>query len=101
MTNAENDAVDIVSIAIVDSPMLVSSIDITVYGEGVNSVAVSNEVVAIAVEGDDQQPGKVVLFDTDGTFISEYTTGALPDMVTFSRDGNYVLVANEGETSDD
>ncbi|MEL6633378.1 MAG: esterase-like activity of phytase family protein [Bacteroidota bacterium] len=101
VTNAENDAVDIVSIAIVDSPMLVSSIDITVYGEGVNSVAVSNEVVAIAVEGDDQQPGKVVLFDTDGTFIAEYTTGALPDMVTFSRDGNYVLVANEGEPSDD
>ncbi|MEL6135233.1 MAG: hypothetical protein AAFR59_17890, partial [Bacteroidota bacterium] len=101
VTNAENDAVDIVSIVTVDSPMLVSSIDVTVYGEGVNSVAVANEVVAIAIEGLDQQPGKVVLFDTDGTLIAEYPTGALPDMVTFSRDGNYVLVANEGEPSDD
>lgn len=42
--------------------------------------------------------GKVVIFNTaDHTVIKEVTVGALPDMVTFSPDGHYILSANEGE----
>ncbi|MBK8779322.1 MAG: hypothetical protein IPO25_18690 [Saprospiraceae bacterium] len=41
--------------------------------------------------------GKVVIFNTaDHTVIKEVTVGALPDMVTFSPDGHYILSANEG-----
>jgi len=76
----------------------ISSIDLTAYGSQANSVAVKNGIVAIAVEATDKtNPGKVVFFDTAGTFLKEVTVGALPDMVTFSPDGTKVLTANEGE----
>ncbi len=68
-----------------------------------NSVAVNGGRLAIAVEADPKQnPGTVLLYNTsDQTLISQYTVGALPDMVTFSKDGNLIIVANEGEPNDD
>ncbi len=74
---------------------------------GINSVAVKDGVIAIAVEADNSQANGVVAFYTVGTintapgFLSAVEVGALPDMVTFTPDGNKVLVANEGEPSDD
>jgi DNA-binding beta-propeller fold protein YncE len=63
-----------------------------------NSVAVNNGLVAVAVEDAVKtNPGKVLFFDTDGTSLGEITVGSLPDMLTFTADGNRVLVANEGE----
>jgi len=43
----------------------------------------------------------VVFFDQNGTFLKQVTVGAMPDMITFSPDGNYVLTANEGEPKAD
>lgn len=101
LTNAENDALDIIDITDPRTPVLVRSIDISTYGEGLNSVATYNGTIAIAVEGMDQMPGKIVVLDTAGTLIQEYAAGVLPDMVTFTPDGNYILAACEGEPSDD
>lgn len=68
----------------------------------VNSVAVQNGIVAVAVEaGVKTDPGWVALFDTDGTAITAVPAGALPDMLTFTPDGDWLLVANEGEPGDD
>ena len=66
---------------------------------GANSVAVYNGVVALAVQqGTKTLPGFVAfLRATDLTVIGTATAGALPDMLTFSPDGKYLLVANEGE----
>jgi predicted extracellular nuclease len=76
----------------------IRSIKSSAYGAGANSVAVSNGLVAIAVEATNKtDPGKVVFFKADGTFQNAVTVGALPDMLTFSPDGKKVLVANEGE----
>lgn len=36
-----------------------------------------------------------------GSFVSAFAVGALPDMLTFTPDGYLLLVANEGEPSDD
>jgi len=67
-------------------------------------------LVAAAVENvDPQLPGAVILFDTDGNFLKRLVVGdlstgtksALPDMVAFSPNGEWLLVANEGEPSDD
>jgi hypothetical protein len=58
-------------------------------------------VVAVAVEAAPKTaPGQVVLFDAAANDLSKavaYEVGALPDMLTFTHDGRYLLVANEGE----
>lgn len=75
-----------------------SPIDLSSYGGGPNSVAVSNGIVAVAVQADIKtDPGSVVLFDTNGNYLDQFLVGALPDMLTFSPDGTKLLVANEGE----
>lgn len=73
-------------------------VDMAAYGGGINSVAVRNGIVAIAVEDTVKtDSGKVVFLDASGTFLKQVKTGALPDMITFTPDGKYVLTANEGE----
>ena len=66
---------------------------------GINSVAVSNGLLAIALDGADKQAnGDVVVLKTATLEeVKKITVGAMPDMVTFSPDGNYILSANEGE----
>ncbi|MFG1495961.1 choice-of-anchor I family protein [Saccharospirillum sp. HFRX-1] len=73
---------------------------------GANSLAVSNDLLAIAVEHDDKTQAGAVLFyrlneDGDTRFVKGVLAGALPDMVTFSPDGRFALVANEGEPRSD
>ncbi|MEO9485540.1 MAG: choice-of-anchor I family protein [Ekhidna sp.] len=79
-----------------------STIDITVFGGGANSVSIKDGIVAVAVENNNKQdPGFAVFFDVDGNYINQVTAGALPDMITFTPNGKYVLLANEGEPNDD
>lgn len=67
-----------------------------------NSVAVSGGLLAVAIENSDKQaPGNINTYDTTTlTLQNSFTTGALPDMVTFSPDGKYIISANEGEPND-
>ncbi|GAB4371730.1 MAG: hypothetical protein Kow00121_13510 [Elainellaceae cyanobacterium] len=84
------------------NPTLVNTLDLSTYGDGAASVAIKNGLVAIAVAADPAtEPGKVVFLDTEGNFQSSIGVGALPDMLTFTPDGSKVLVANEGEPSED
>lgn len=83
-------------------PVLISSISTLAYGANPNSIAVCNGVVAVAVEAAPRtNPGKIAFFTTSGAAIHSVTVGALPDMVTFTPNCRYLLVANEGEPSDD
>lgn len=77
---------------------VITSIDVKAYG-AVNSVSVHNGKLAAAIEAPvKQNDGKVVVYNTtDYSVIKVITVGALPDMVTFSPDGAYIVTANEGE----
>lgn len=96
VTNTVNNSLDIVDIRNPANPTLISRIDLSQYGAGPNSVAARNNLVAVAVESSPKTaPGKVVLFDRDGRFLNQYVVGALPDMLTFSPKGDFILVASE------
>ncbi|MDB9425444.1 choice-of-anchor I family protein [Microcystis aeruginosa CS-564/01] len=93
-----NNRLDIADLSNPASPIRLPSIDLSSYGAGVNSVAIKNGIVALAMEANPiTNNGSVVFFNTNGVFQSQVTVGALPDMLTFTPDGNRVLVANEGE----
>jgi len=101
VVNASSSTVDVIDINDPANPTLLFSIDVSPYGQQANSVDVYNGKVACAIEANDKQaPGKVVFFSVNGQFINQVAVGALPDMLTFTPNGKYVLVANEGEPND-
>ncbi|MEL6256921.1 MAG: choice-of-anchor I family protein [Bacteroidota bacterium] len=102
VVNGGDGAIDVLDIRNPQNPTKLFSIDTSPYGAAPNSVAVWFGLVAVAVENDDKQlPGKVVFFNRNGQYLKDVTVGALPDMLTFTWNGQYVLVANEGEPNDD
>jgi len=102
VVNADAGEVDVLDISDPTVPMKVATLESGGHGSGANSVAVHGKLVAVAVVGTvKQDPGKVVFFDLEGTEKGVVTVGANPDMVTFTPDGTYALVANEGEPSND
>lgn len=103
VVNANAATVDVLDIRNPEAPILVATLDASEEGATANSVAVYGEWVAVAIEAEVKQDnGKVVFYRaSDLSRAGAVTVGALPDMVTFTRDGKKVLVANEGEPSDD
>ncbi len=66
----------------------------------VNSVALRGGIVAIAYDNVTfGQPGRVVIYSTSNltTPIANVVVGVLPDQITFTPNGNFIFVANEGE----
>lgn len=101
-SNAADNTLGILNINDPANPTLVNEIDMNNFGGGINSVAVANGIIAVALEADvKQDPGKVILLDVAGNLLKELPAGSLPDMLTFSPDGNKIIVANEGEPDDD
>lgn len=71
---------------------------------GVQSLDVSNNLLAIAVQATPKTDNGVIAFyslsiNGTPTFLKKVTVGSLPDGVAFSPDGKYLVVANEGELS--
>lgn len=68
------------------------------------SVAVhpNGDYIALSAPAKDKtEPGHVVFYSDTGKYLNALTVGSLLDMVTFTKDGTRLLVANEGEPSDD
>lgn len=100
--NPDIDAVMIYDLTDPSKPIAGGTIDVSATGTP-NSVSVHDKQLAIAVEASNKQAnGSVLLFDAQTNALKQsYTVGALPDMVMFSPDGKYLVVANEGEPSSD
>jgi DNA-binding beta-propeller fold protein YncE len=99
VNNSATNKIDVIDIKNPATPALIHSISLTPYAGAVNSLDVSNGKLAAAIEAlNKQDNGKVVVFKTDDySEVKVITAGALPDMITYSDDGNYILTANEGE----
>jgi 2',3'-cyclic-nucleotide 2'-phosphodiesterase / 3'-nucleotidase / 5'-nucleotidase len=101
VANSADTSIKIVDLSNPSNPVQISSISLKPYGIDLNSVACRNGIVATCVIDSLGKTvnGKVVFFNTNGTFLKEVRVGANPDMVTFSKDGKRAVVANEGEPS--
>ena len=103
VNNSTENKIDVLDMSNPALVTVIKSISMLPYGGYVNSVAVSNGKLAAAIESTNKQAaGKIVVFNTS-TYaeIKSINVGALPDMVTFSPDGKYIISANEGEPSND
>ena len=106
ITNGVSNKLDIVDVSTPSTPSLVSSVDMSAYGIGIQSVAVGLNFVAVAVEVSPTVDtanrrtavnGRVVLLDFAGRLLKNLEVGVLPDHVSFTPDKKTLLVANEGE----
>lgn len=98
IANSVGAKLDIVDFINPSGPVLLNSLSISTYGN-INSVAVKNGTVALAIENgtNPQDSGKVVFLDKDGVFLKQVNVGMMPDMITFNHTGTKVYTANEGE----
>ncbi|MEH6566534.1 MAG: choice-of-anchor I family protein [Halopseudomonas sp.] len=105
IVNAQKGAVDVLDASDVANPTLVQTLTVETVAAGavVNSIAYKGGYLAVAIEAATKtDPGYVALFDaTTLELLASEQVGAQPDMLTFTPDGSYLLVANEGEPSND
>lgn len=103
VNNADVNKIDVVDLSNPASPIYVSSIQVAPFGGLVNSVAVYGGKLAAAIEAATKtNNGKAVIFNTtDYSVVAIVNVGALPDMITWSPDGELIVTANEGEPDDD
>ncbi|MCC9655497.1 choice-of-anchor I family protein [Rhodopirellula halodulae] len=100
-TNSDANQIGVLDIADPTNPVELSPITFPTGTGGVNSVAISGGIVAVAVAAPiHTNPGGVLFYNTDGVLLGSVTVGALPDSLTFSPDGMKVVVAGEGEPDD-
>ncbi len=95
VVNSGAGRVDVVDISAPGAPTKVATLDTP----GANSVAVHDGLLAVAQQADaSTDAGSVAFFDAaTGAPRGRVVAGALPDMVTFTGNGQFALVANEGE----
>ncbi|MGP8308468.1 choice-of-anchor I family protein [Vibrio sp. YIC-376] len=110
VVNAQAKRVDVLSMDEKGIPTKSAFIDLNSAGNAAsidigaaNSVAVSNGLVAVAIENSNKTDnGIIALYRSDDlSLITTFPAGALPDMVGFSKDGRYIATANEGEPNGD
>ncbi len=79
--------------------------DLSRFGGGPASVDFDGRrggIVAVAVQAEGKTDrGTVQFFDADGHRRGSVRVGVGPDNLTFTNDGKTLLVANEGEPTDD
>jgi hypothetical protein len=102
VTNGSTNQIDALNISNPENPFLSFNIDLNPFAGSVTNVAYGNGLFAVSLENETvTDPGSVLFFNPLGELLEQVTVGALPDSLVFTPDGSKVLVANEGEPSDD
>lgn len=106
VVNAQDGTVDVLNATDPSSLVKVGQIDARAAGPrlgAANSVAVRNGLVAVAIEADPvTDPGLIAFYDASSLqLLRTVAAGALPDAVTFSNTGHFVIAVNEGEPRGD
>lgn len=108
VVNSQEGALDVLDMKDPANPVLidtlrVDSIDGLPKNLLVNSVAVQNGLVAVAIESVPKtNTGYMAIYKADDLALQDVIeVGSQPDMLVFTPDNKFVLVANEGEPSDD
>ncbi len=99
VVNQANTRIDVLDISDPGNPTAQTPIDVSSYGAMPTSIAVysSTNTVAVSVmNATITSSGKVAFFNTGGTPLNSVTVGSQPDTLTFTPDGQKVLVTNEG-----
>lgn len=100
VVNGQQQQIDVLDISTPSSPTLVGSIELDLRP---NSVSARDGLVAVALEADvTTDPGSVAFYSASCDpascpVLSTVEVGALPDMLTFTPNGDRVVVASEGE----
>ncbi|MEM6394264.1 MAG: choice-of-anchor I family protein [Planctomycetota bacterium] len=90
--------IDILDIADPTTPTKTGDIPVPPGFAGINSIAVRNGQLAAAVEATSPLGnGAVFLYDTQGRLKKLFTVGVLPDSLSFTPDGQTLVVANEAQ----
>ncbi|WP_437225114.1 choice-of-anchor I family protein [Planctomicrobium sp. SH661] len=99
--NGAADSLDIQNIADPTAPQLITSVSLKDLGRP-TSVSARQGMIAVSVLPDEHaRKGSVLFLTEDGDVIKKLEVGYGPDMLTFSPDARWLLVANEGEPDSD
>jgi DNA-binding beta-propeller fold protein YncE len=99
---------DVIDIKDPTHPKKINEVKLNQYATGINSIDIHENLIAVAMEhnldyrkeykGQNYHlEGRVIFLNLDGEVLKVLNAGFLPDMVKFTPNGQYVLVANEGE----
>lgn len=104
VVNGATNSIDVFNAANTEAPVFIQSIDLSAYGNpnsvDINPNSRANEI-AVAVNAPVKTDrGSVIFFNKDGAFLQQVQVGFLPDMLTYDAKGKNVVIANEGEPSD-
>ena len=105
LTASKKKSIIVINLSKPKNPIIEYELDLTkgaIKSGNITSVATSNKYVAASISsGIAGINGEVQIFDLNGNFIKSFEVGDLPDSLDFSNNGRYIVVANEGEPSND
>ena len=105
VVNGLKNSIDIFDATNPAAPFRIKSVNLGEFGNP-NSVDINPNAnldeIAVAVGAPDKtQRGRVIFLNKNGKFLQSMQVGYLPDMLAYDARGQRLLVANEGEPSED
>ena len=98
VVNSEAKEISVYDLKDVDAPSKVGSIPVVSRCSQTALVLMMEKLLVALEDAVKQNNGKIAVYNAENNaLLNSYTVGALPDMVTFSKDGKLLICANEGE----